>query len=191
MVSLKKLTSLDDIEAFQKKFNSILGYSSIPLSYYSMGDCYVLERNGDYLAGFCLVKGFEHLRSIRQLPIEVREDVKKRWPVLVDFTGYFIQPKTPKVFSFIFTIYLVLVCAFYSCNYFVYSYLVSEVGLGKYYGKGLPTRVHTGKPLHLEGHHDVMDDEHVEILTKLGVARIFLYRTKRLFFKNRKTTYSR
>lgn len=186
MVKLTKLKDRWEIEAFQKEFNSILGYSTVPLEYLESGDCFVLLVNHKLVAGFCLVSGFDNLRSIQQLPENVREDCKTKYPYIVDnladFTGYFINTKS-KLYGILFTIYLVLVCATYPKKYFIYSYLISETRLGKYYSSGSPLKIHTGKPEHLNGHHDTMEEEHVEVLSKIGIFKIFLYRTKRLIIK--------
>lgn len=186
MVKLKRIKKVEDIELFQQTFNSVLGYSTVPLEYFKSGDCYAMFVDGKLIAGFCLVPGFDDLRSIQQLPEDVIAAIKTKYPYVVDnladFTGYFINTKN-KTHALLFTIYLVLVCLLYSSNYFIYSYLITEVGLGRYYGSGDPIRVHTGKPMHLFGHHDVMEDEHVEILSKLGIVKIFTYRTKRILKK--------
>ncbi len=180
MVRIEKLSNVKDIMKFQRTFNKILGYSSIPYSYFKSGDCHAMFDGKRMVAGFCLVRGFSNLRAIQQLPKEKVDWLAREHGHMVgsmaDFTGYFI---TDKKYGLKFTIYLVKTCLFHPCRYFVYSYLVTETGLEKYYGSGKPLRVHTGKPEHLSGHHESMDEEHVEILSKWGIVRIFLYRTKR------------
>jgi hypothetical protein len=179
-VYIKKLTTPCEIHHFQKTFNAILGYSNVPLEYFSEGDCHAMFDGDKMVAGFCLVKGFLNLRAIKQLPrSRIEWLIKHRGYMaksMADFTGYFI---TNKKYGLKFTIYLVKTCLFHPCNYFVYSYLVTEYGLEKYYGSGKPLRVHTGEPEHLPGHHETMEPEHVEILSKWGIVRIFEYRTKR------------
>ena len=186
MVKLKRIKRLEDIELFQQTFNSALGYSTVPLEYFKSGDCYTMFVDDKLIAGFCLVPGFDNLRSIQQLPENIVDEIKVKYPYLLvnlaDFTGYFINTKN-KILALLFTSYLVLVCLFYSSNYFIYSYLITEVGLGRYYGSGDPIRLYTGKPRHLNGHHANMEDEHVEILSKLGIIKIFIYRTKRIIKK--------
>jgi len=179
-IYIKKLSDIKDIFLFQKTFNDILGYSTVPIEYFQSGECHAMFDGNEMVAGFCLVKGFENLRSIQQLPSEriswIRWHHSHMVKNLADFTGYFIKNKK---YGLKFTIYLVKTCMLHSCRYFVYSYLVTEAGLERYYGAGHPIRVHTGCPEHLPGHHESMDEEHVEILSKLGIVRIFWYRTKR------------
>jgi len=183
MIKLIKLKDSWEVEAFQKEFNSVLGYSTVPLEYFESGDCFAMLIDYKIVAGFCLVSGFDHLRSAQQLPDHIREDFRKNYPDVVDnladFTGYFINTKN-KLYGALFTTYLVFICALYPKKYFIYSYLISETRLGRYYGSGDPIKVYTGKPEHLEGHHENMEEEHVEILSKFGIFKIFVYRTKKL-----------
>lgn len=180
MICIKKLKYPNDIKLFQETFNTVLGYSSVPYSYFLDGECHAMFDGERMVAGFCLVRGFSHLRSIQQLPQEKIDWISQNHGYmtrrLADFTGYFIKNKK---YGLKFTIYLVKTCLLHPCRYFVYSYLVTEYGLERYYGSGRPLRVHTGRPQHLPGHHDDMAEEHVEILSKLGIVRIFLYRTRR------------
>jgi len=178
-IYIKKLKDPKDIKLFQKTFNDILGYSTVPYEYFESGDCHAMFDGDKMVAGFCLVRGFYNLRSIMQLPLSVIGFLRHKQHIvksLADFTGYFISNKK---YGLRFTIYLVKTCLLHPCNYFVYSYLVTEYGLERYYGSGKPLRIHTGAPEHLPGHHSVMEPEHVEILSKWGIVRIFLYRTKR------------
>lgn len=181
-ITIRKLSPYpaSDILLFQKTFNGILGYSTVPYAYFASGDCHAMFDGERIVAGFCLVKGFHDLRAIQQLPQDkirwLEEHHRYMVNSLADFTGYFI---TNKKYGLKFTIYLVKTCLFHKCKYFIYSYLVTEYGLERYYGSGKPLRVHTGEPEHLSGHHAVMEPEHVEILSKWGIVRIFIYRTKR------------
>ena len=182
--SIKKLKKMEDIILFQKTFNDILGYSTIPYVYFKSGECHAMFDGDKMVAGFCLVKGFYNLRAIKQLPLEKMNWLRQKYPRMLtrmaDFTGYFI---TDKKYGIPFTLYLVKTCLLHSCWYFIYSYLVTEYGLERYYGSGNPLRIHTGKPEHLDGHHENMEEEHVEILSKWGIVKIFWYRTKRMFTK--------
>lgn len=195
-IVIKKLTHWHDVVIFQKTFNEVLGYSTVPYDYFESGDCHAMFVDGEMVAGFCLVPGFDNLRSWRQIPKFVRDRLPLRVfgdmsHCLCDFTGYFIKDKK---YALRFTLYLVKTCLFnapfnnlpngrsgyrYRCKYFIYSYQVTEYGLERYYGSGKPLRLHTGAPEHLDGHHGIMEPEHVEILSRWGIVRIFAYRTKR------------
>jgi len=180
---VKKLKDLNEIIKFTRLFNKVLGYSHVPWKYFASGDCYALIDGKNRIAGgFVLVPGYFNLRSIAQMPEDVGREYFIAYPKvaqsLCDLTGYFIlNPKK----GFLLTVYLTLVCLFHNKKYFIYTYPVKETGLGNYYGQGKPLRIHTGVPEHLEGHGETMHPEHVEILTKWGIVKIFLYRNIRLF----------
>jgi hypothetical protein len=137
--------------------------------------------DGVMTAGFCLVPGFLQLRAVMQLPTEkIKTLIPTASAGLADFTGYFMKDKRH---AFRFTCYLTKVCFLHPCKYFIYSYQTTEVGLGRYYAAGNPLRIHTGIPEHLDGHHAIMEPEHVEILSKWGIVKIFLRRTFKMLGK--------
>jgi hypothetical protein len=184
MIKLKKLKYKEDIIEYTIIFNKALGYSNVPWEYHASGDVYVLIVNGKIQAGFVLVPGYFNLRAILQMPIIERKRFHLNNPYiaknLCDLCGYFINT-TNFWHGFIFTFYMVLVSIFYKQKYFIYTYPVKETGLEKYYGKGNPIRIYTGVPEYLPGHSDHMEPEHVEVLTKCGICKIFWYRTKGAF----------
>ena len=180
-IRFKKITNEQDVACFTEIFNNLLGYSSVPFEYFMGGNCYVMLVNGEITAGFCLVDGFFELRSIKQIPTPTKILIDFTYVNnLCDFTGYFMLNKK---YSFLFTLYLTVACLFYKKSNFIYSYQISEVGLGKYYAAGCPKLVYSGLPEKLEGHHDHMEPENVEILTKFGILRIFLSRTVKFLAK--------
>lgn len=168
-----------EIQEFHDKFCAKICYD-IPVGYFNKGDCYALFYKEQLAAGFCLVNAPPlHLRSIIQIP-----DILYNWHVYEDyiydiceFTGYFIENKK---LAFIFTLYLVWTVIWYNSRQFVYSYPISQRGLERYYSRGNPLRIYTGYPKTLEGMQGV-EKEHVEILTKWGIVKIFLFRTLRYF----------
>lgn len=134
-------------------------------------------QGGKMTAGYCLVHLPVHrLRSILQIPFCHQLFGDDDFENVAEFTGYFITDKT---YGVLFTLHLVLTILFHKANKFVYSYPVSQSGLGRYYGKGNPLRIYCGPPDHLEGHSGKMESENVEILTKMGIIKIFLNRTKK------------
>jgi hypothetical protein len=134
-------------------------------------------------AGYCLVHlPIHRLRSVIQIPychIYFGEQWLKN---TAEFTGYFI---TGKKYGFFFTLHLVLTILSHKADRFVYSYPVAQKGLARYYGWGSPTRLYSGPPEPLDGHTGDMKSEHVEVLTKWGIVKIFLNRTKKLLRRGR------
>jgi hypothetical protein len=77
---------------------------------------------------------------------------------------------------------------FHEAETFVYSYPVSNKALGKYYGRGDPCRIYTGIPRPLEGHKEGMESEHVEVLTKFGIFKVFMHRTIKFLKRGKHAT---
>lgn len=178
---IKKLDNKEEIHDFSEKFCDLISYS-IPESYFLSGSCYALVIDGMIKAGYCLVDlPLYNLRSINQVPKEQLSLVPQDLLCdLCEFTGYFILDKK---YGLLFTAHLVKTILFHSKKKFVYSYPVDQKNLGKYYGYGNPYRIYTGKPERLDGHTDDMDEEHVEILSKHGICKIFLRRTMKYIGK--------
>ena len=185
MVEFKEITSWTGVQDFQKAFNTVLGYSTVPLEYFMSGECYGMFIDGKLVAGFCLVPGFLNLRAVMQLPEAeiVNLAYSPMSDHLADFTGYFLLKDTSWLNAFRFTVYLVKTCVRSPYKHFIYSYQVNEVKLGRYYAAGDPKRIYTGIPEHLDGHGENMEPEHVEILTKWGIVKIFLRRTYKVLKK--------
>lgn len=182
MFKVKKLETTEEIIEFTRIFNRVIGYSNVPWQYHASGECYALINNGKMEAGFCLIPGWFNLRAVLQMPEEKQRafyDNDKMTRNLCDLTGYFINGAS-FYRGLVFTLFLVMKCLLYKKKYFIYTYPEHEHGLEKYYAKGNPKRIHTGIPVKLSGHSDNMESEHVEVLTRLGVCRIFYCRTKRL-----------
>ena len=184
MIKIRKLKNVEDFKEYTRLFNKAIGYSNVPWQYYASGEIWSVFKESQIKGGFVLVPGYFNLRSILQMPEEVQEiRYKEHYKVmnnLCDNTGYFLNGVSFWE-GIWFTLLLTLICLFYKKGYFVYTYPVTDTGLEKYYGSGKPIRIHTGVPVHLPGHSDNMEPEHVEILTRLGIIKIFLYRTKRMF----------
>jgi hypothetical protein len=182
MSKFKRLKTIKDYIWFTKLFNRAIGYSNVPWEYYASGKMYAAtDEKCRMIGGFVLVPGYFNLRSILQMsPERVKSFYEERPDIannLADLTGYFIL--RPNL-AFKLTLWLTIICLFYHKKYFVYTYPISDTALEQYYGEGKPIRIHTGVPERLLGHSEHMESEHVEILTKLGIVKIFYYRTKRL-----------
>ena len=94
-ITIKMLSNVCEIALFQKTFNDILVYSSVPYDYFKIGECHAMYDGDDMVAGFCLVRGFSNLRAIQQLPQEKIDWLSKKRMAnsMADFTGYFIKDK--------------------------------------------------------------------------------------------------
>lgn len=188
MVKFKLLDSTKDIEKFKDLFCERISYE-VPLGYFLRGDCYALIKNGEIIGGFCLVHDLPYkLRSIQQIPNPTPgsrwfrgfEEVGITNTNTAEFTGYFLNEKKHGLF---FTWNLVKTILGHPARRYVYSYPVSQTRLGAYYAYGNPIRLHTGVPVHLQGHSGDMEEEHVEVLTRNGIIKIFLARTLRYILK--------
>lgn len=184
MVKIKKLTAIEDIIEYTVIFNRAIGYSNVPWTYHASGDVYALWVDGKIRAGFVLVPGYYNLRAILQIPEEKIIAMDKTCPKLTrnmcDHCGYFINT-TNFWHGVLFTFYMSVICTFYRKRYFTYTYPVHDKALEKYYANGDPMRIHSGIPVHLPGHGEDMEAEHIEVLTRWGAWKIFFYRFKRAY----------
>lgn len=172
---------LKEKEQLHGTFCRITGYK-IPKDYFLSADCYGLKKKGKYVAGFILKRdALPTLRSFQEIPIDARTFVDdKYFTKTADMTGYFIADKR---YGLRFTVYLVLVVLFYRTRYFIYSYDLTNIGLGKYYSHGNPTLLYSGPPALLPGYTEQQPDVNVEILTKWGILKIFGQRTRKMLLK--------
>lgn len=187
MRTFKKIIEYSDIELFHKLSTKNIKYE-IPITYYTKGTCYGFYRNGILVGGFCLIHDFPaYLRSFQQIPVDLDDEllVKSGMEMLntVEFTGYFLTDKTNGLY---FTYHLVKTIFNHRATRFIYSYPISQVALERYYSKGHPVRLYTGKPSYLPGHLPNMEAEHVEVLSKWGIFKIFLSRTVKYLLKSKR-----
>jgi hypothetical protein len=155
----------------------------VPWQYYASGKIYAFMHGKTIKGGLVLIPGYWNLRSILQMPVETQVTFYALNPEiannLCDNTGYFIL-NLPLKYSVLFAIRLFFVVLFYPKKYHVYTYPVSDKALEKYYARGNPIRIYSGKPQHLPGHHASMESENVEIISRWGLLKIFFFRTKKL-----------
>jgi hypothetical protein len=179
-----KLKSLQDKSKLHAIFCKITGYR-IPTSYFLSADCYGVKQDedGEFVGGFVLKKGhLFDLRSFHEIPLTVVPSLPytKYMNTTADLTGYFLRDKR---YGLKLTWFFVKTIVFYNSKYFIYSYDVSNTGLGKYYASGDPTLLYSGIPALIEGYTEEQAPVNVEILSKWGIVKIFLHRTRKMFLK--------
>jgi len=167
-----KIKQISDISKFNDEFARMIGYRIPDEYFYGEDRCGLFNSKGKLVGSFVLVKR-NKLRSLEQIPGYIPPSNPNEW---CEFTGYMLTCNN-SIVRFLFTVYLVNRVLQSGCKYFVYSYPVSQVGLGEYYSRGNPIRLYRGKPKHLVGHTADMESEAVEVLTKAGIVRIFNART--------------
>ena len=174
-VRFRKILDEDRLADFHKKFCLGIKYE-VPINYLRSGNCYGLFVDDKIVAGICSVHQHAlYPRSLKQIPCFSYISYKKDFILsLAEITGYFIEDKA---YAFRFTMHLFRIFLFHPAKNFVYSYPVDQKRLSKYYAKGKPITIYSGKPVKIEGHPDDLPPENVEILTKWGIFRIFLHRT--------------
>jgi hypothetical protein len=163
------------------------------MKYLINADVYGYRSNGKYIAGFILkpyISQWSNMRVFEQLSLEDYEYIidklyekhptlLKRWKCC-EYTGYFIDKKAP---GFLFTLLMILV-VFKSGKYFYLSFDRSNKKLAAYYSHGNPTLIYRG-PVDYEVVDDngvqkiTHGDEQIECLTRWGILKIFLWRTKK------------
>lgn len=174
MYAIKRVRDDSKLDEFVVEFCKQISYR-VPLQFFEDEEVWGLYKDGKLVGGFALISK-KPLRSLEQIPNASWESL---WDTdyFCEFTGYWIDDKKLGV---PFTIWLVIRSLLRKESYFVYSYPVSDTKLERYYSYGKPIKIYKGEPQKLEGHTSFMEPEFVEILTKLGIVRIFWYRTKKV-----------
>lgn len=175
---------LKEKKALHTKFCQITGYN-IPMGYFLTASCYGLKIKGEYVGGFILKRGIlRQLRAYQEMPERWKAQYEsKKYDFernTVDMTGYFL---TDKKYGLKFTWFLVKTIFLYPTKYFVYSYDSDNEKLKNYYSYGKPRLLYVGYPDLIEGYEKQQPPVNVEILSKWGILKIFLARTKKVIFK--------
>jgi hypothetical protein len=177
-----KLKSYKDKSSLHASFCKVTGYR-IPTSYFLGADCYGVKHGDEFVGGFVIKKDhLFNLRSFQEIPLTIVSSLpyNKYRNKTADLTGYFLKDKR---YGLKLTWFFVKTIVFYKSTYFVYSYDVSNTRLGKYYASGDPTLLYSGIPALIEGYTEEQAPVNVEILSKWGIVKIFLYRTRKMFLK--------
>jgi len=177
-----KLKSDKDKSGLHASFCKITGYQ-IPLSYFLGADCYGVKHGGEFVGGFVIKKDhLFNLRSFQEIPLPLLVSslpYNEYGNRTADITGYFLKDKR---YGLKLTWFFVKTIVLYDSKYFVYSYDVSNTRLGNYYAAGDPTLLYSGVPARIEGYTEDQPPVNVEVLSKWGIVKIFLYRTRKMFF---------
>lgn len=176
----KRIYDLEEKAKLHTKFCQITGYS-IPVCYFLTAPCYGLKINEEYVGGFILKHGrLRQLRAYQEMPELWQaqyESEKYDFEMnTVDMTGYFL---TDKKYGVKFTWFLVKTIFFCTKKYFIYSYDLDKDKLKKYYSYGKPRLLYSGYPVLIDGYGEQQPPVNVEILSKWGILKIFLARTKK------------
>jgi len=177
-----KLKSDKDKSSLHACFCKVTGYN-IPVSYFLNADCYGVKHDGEFVGGFVIKKDLLlNLRSFQEIPLTLVPSLpyNKYRNKTADLTGYFLMDKR---YGLKLTWLFVKTIVFYSSKYFIYSYDVSNLRLGRYYAAGDPTLLHSGIPALIEGYTEEQPPVNVEILSKWGIVKIFIYRTRKMVLK--------
>jgi len=174
---IKKIKTKYEYILFSELFASEIGYS-IPVSYFMFKNVWGLfDDQGKLQGGFAIINQ-PAPRCLKQIPNP--KTVLTHFNKLSEFTGYFIRSKKGSIRL---TIRMVIETFKNPKNEFIYAYDLDDLKLRKYYGAGKPRLLYEGIPKKLPGHPENMKPERIEVLTKIGVLRIFLYRTFKILLK--------
>lgn len=157
-------------DKFAKEFQKDMGYE-VPANFLRKGKLFiVINPEGEYVGGFAFVAKHP-LRSLEEIP--------PSYPIFADpqqvgeVTAVWLKDKA---YGFQWSIHFVIQAILSPIKYFVYSYPISEVQLGKYYAAGDPFCIYKGPIVRLPGHNENPEPESVEILTTYGIFKIAVYR---------------
>lgn len=175
MIKIKTPQTKLEKFTFTKTFERIDGHC-IPQGYLFSKDSRTFgayDSREKLLGGFCLVKGNSghdlfNLRTVKQARLKFSKRVK-----LTEITAYFMVDKKCGLKL---TMRLVFEVLKNTSNFFIYSYNTSNKKLESYYETGKPFRLFSGYIYY----NNCYSIENVEILSKIGIIKIFLNRTMKL-----------
>lgn len=193
-MKIKRFKKLSDIKKYVETFNKINGYD-IPISYFTQNKACIrcLVSSEEIKGGYAIVSG--QSRSLEQVPqtflikqenngylIRYPKNKFLKKEKIAEFTGYFMLSNEGR---FKLTCFLLFDVFTSKAKYFIYSFAVSNKKLAKYYGYGNPIFIYCGQASKLEGHPSDMESEQVEMLTKVGILKVFLARVFNKYIKGK------
>jgi hypothetical protein len=165
-----RLKTKEDIDKYSREFKQDMGYE-VPSDFLQKGHLYaVVTPEKKYVGGYAFVDKHP-LRSLQQIPTEDPSFYEK-WNV-GELTAVWLKDKT---YGLVWSLMFVYHALRHPTKYWVYSYPISEVRLGKYYAMARPLYIYKGPIVRLEGHLENPEPESIEIITTWGVAKIALGR---------------
>lgn len=195
---LKQITS-EHYHEFNNCLESSIGIK-LPHKYFSRSKCFAYFKDNRIVAGFIISPYKNTLRNFRTFE-QIRKDhiyiacIKKMMGIeflanskakhLAEYTGYFILDKS---IAFIFTLKMIVAVCLMPHKYFFISYSYNNKFLKNYYSKGKPEKiVVTDVEYHTLGDNGSTKINHgiesIEVLSKYGVVRIFIWRTMQVIKK--------
>jgi len=186
----------EQFNGFAQEFAKDMGYA-VPASFLKTGRLWAKK---EYVGGYALIQKHP-VRSLEEIPNGYKEVVNgkvTKWGYEIshfdlmnnindigEFTCIWLKDK---LFGFPFSLHIIWrLLLTRGTKWWAYSYPISEVNLGKYYAKGNPIYLYNGPIVRLEGHPENPENESVEIISNIGVAKIVMYRNikylKKLFKK--------
>jgi hypothetical protein len=191
----------EQFDGFANEFAKDMGYM-VPANFLKTGRLWaVLDPKKQYVGGYALIQRHP-VRSLEEIPngyVKVSDegkvlywnfqpphfDLRKHINTIGEFTCIWLRDKTFGLPFSLHVIWRLLLTR--GTKWWAYSYPISEIGLGKYYAKGNPIYLYKGPIVRLEGHPENPEDESVEIISNMGVAKVVLHRNikylKKLFKK--------
>jgi hypothetical protein len=195
---LKQIDSTHFTE-FNNSINNSIGIK-FPAKYLQEAKCFAYFKDGKIVAGFIIypyrntMKNFRTFKQIKNeviykhilqkmASIKILANAKSKH--LAEYTGYFILDKSV---GLKFTLSMITTVCLMSHKYFFISYSLHNKKLKHYYSNGNPTYITITDVI-----FDTIDDfgltktnydvERIEVLTKIGIIKIFLWRTIKVLRK--------
>jgi len=193
MIECKTVKQFKD---FEQEFAKDMGYV-VPASFLKTGRLWaVLNPKKEYVGGYALIQKHP-VRSLQEIPngyVSIRDGKVTEWKYqppnfdlkgninkIGEFTCIWLKDKTFGLGLSLHIAWQLLITR--GTKWWVYSYPISEIGLGKYYAKGKPIYLYVGPIVRLEGHPENPEDESVELLSNWGVFKIVMYRNVKYLLK--------
>lgn len=194
-MSIRRITAICELTLFNNTIFKHLHFK-YPIDFLQNAYVYGQKIDGHYVGGFVLnpyQSSFMDFRVLKQIPneryyhaIEIMMStpmVESSRNDLWEYTGYFISSyfKDKKIKAILFTLQMILI-AMIKGKYFFLSFDRKNQSLAEYYGHGYPTIIYRGPVSYssldeydnIETHES---NEQVEVLDRMGLIRIFTWRT--------------
>lgn len=172
-----RLKTKEEFDKYAQEFKKDMGYE-VPSNFLQKGHLYaVVNPDNKYVGGYAFVN--EHpLRSLQQIPEGYSPFYENCY--VGEVTAVWLRDKT---YGLVWSLMFVYHAIRHPAKYWVYSYPISEVRLGKYYAAANPLYLYKGPIVKLEGHPENPEPESIEMITTWGIAKIAWSRNIKYFKK--------